>query len=228
MAEKKKSSGGGIWIFLFLVLLVGAGALIRFNVGNITEKYLRKSLETVPVVKNILPPKPEDSEKYEYYSKSEFISEIKSLEAQKISLETKNKELEETKKSMSDELVILRKFEKQQTEFEARKREFDRAVLEKSEIDFKIYYEKAYPDIAKEIYATVAVNDVANEKIKKMSAMYADMEAGAAATILTEMYRSDADLAIAILNNLDGETSGLILASMDYKTAAKITKRMAP
>ena len=89
--------------------------------------------------------------------------------------------------------------------------------------------ERDYDDLLtkeEEREAAEAEADTKKREAKKLYGAYNQIDAEDSARILQELMTTDAGLAVEIMKNLNPAVAAEILAAMDEKTAADITKRM--
>ncbi len=225
--REKKKGRKLFWFFIFLGVIGLLGAAVYFNMGNITEKYLRPSMEKIPIVRNILPPKKEQ-DLYGDLDRQQLVAQIENLK-QEISVNEQqvtslNADLIDKEK----QIERLKEFENQQLQFKEDKKEFDRIVGENDPKAFADFYKKMDPQMAEIIYQQTIQDQKVTKDIKKYTATYEVMDPSSAASIMEEMVNTDLDLVVLILKNIEEEQRGAILGEMDPKNAARVTKRMAP
>jgi flagellar motility protein MotE (MotC chaperone) len=83
------------------------------------------------------------------------------------------------------------------------------------------------PSTAEALYKQVVQEEATNAKMKDYVATYGNMDASAAADILSAM-TDDLDLAADILSSLSTTQRAAIMAEMDPNVAARLSKIMKP
>ena len=120
---------------------------------------------------------------------------------------------------------------KDQSDFEDEKKKFyDEIVYGDSAPDtdtYKEWYNELDAESAAAIYQQVLEQDQADDSIKKMAQSYEEMNASEAAKILETM-GNDLDTVALIMNNMDAQSRGKVLAAMDPDFAAAVTKKLLP
>lgn len=226
--DKKKKKGKGLFFLLLIAVILGSAvAILGFNAGNIREKYLRNTLEKIPVVKNVLPPAKEVDE-YSSKSKEQLITENKALTSENENLDKEKIALSEQITSLNQEITRLREIEAAQAQFRADKEEFDRLVALNDPNAYKNFYEDISPENAEQLYKEVATTVTADKELKNYVQTFENMKKDAAAAVLSNMISTDMDLVVRILNNISDEQRGAILSAMDPADAASVAKQMAP
>lgn len=213
-----------IWLGVFIVL-------VKADVGGFGSNVLAPVLQDVPVINKILPEGSASDRTDDYdYTLDEAIDKIKELEMELDSQSSTNGVDSSYIEQLEAEIERLQEFEDQQDEFAEQKKEFDEEVVYTDNApdieEYQKYYEQIDPDNAAEIYRQVVEEEQYNEKVEAAAKRYAEMEPSSAAAILDQMTSADLDMVCSILDSMDSEQSGLILAAMDSNVAAKITKRM--
>lgn len=213
-----------IWLGVFIVL-------VKADVGGFGSNVLAPVLQDVPVINKILPEGSASDRTDDYdYTLDEAIDRIKELEMELDSQSSTNGVDSSYIAQLEAEIERLQEFEAQQDEFAEQKKEFDEEVVYTDNApdieEYQKYYEQIDPDNAAEIYRQVVEEEQYNEKVEAAAKRYAEMEPSSAAAILDQMTSADLDMVCSILDSMDSEQSGLILAALDSNVAAKITKRM--
>jgi len=226
--ERKKKSPLFIAIIIFIILFLVIAAVIRFNVGNLSEKYLRNFLENVPIISNLLPASKKDGNKYVNLTKEELIKEINNLESQ---LERKEEQLASYQNAierLEAEVKRLREIEEQQLQFKLDKDEFSKQVAQDNPEAFMKFFESIYPDTAAQIYEELLGEEVNTQEIKKYAEPFQTMDPASAAEVVEEMMVTDMDLVVLIFNNIDSEQQAAIIEEMNPERAARLVKSLAP
>lgn len=236
-----EDEGGGVSAFLvtIVIIVIWIGILcllVKLDVGGFGSNVLAPVLKDVPVINKILPSEAvvstEDTESYGgYTSLREAVDYIKQLELELERAQSANssdsKELEE----LRAEVERLRTFEQAQVEFDRIKTEFYEEVVyaEKGPgvEEYKKYYEAIDPTNAEYLYKQVIEQVQESSKLSDYAQAYADIEPANAAKIFEEM-TNDLDLVAKILNQMNAESRGKILAAMNPEIAARVTKIMEP
>lgn len=215
-----------IWFAIF-------GLLIKFDVGGFGSGVLRPIIKDVPIINKILPDISDEQlaieRDYAYSSLAEAVAKIKELEVTIESMEDEHKETDLEKADLLAELERLKEFEKMQSEFEEREKEFDKNVVfaeaAPSIEEYKNYYEEINPTNAEQIYRQVVEQLQYTGAIKEKADLFKSMDPEAAAKILETM-TADVESVAKILLAMKPKEGAAILAEMDNVLAAKITKKM--
>lgn len=215
-------------LLLFAIILGALVAILGFNAGNIREKYLRSTLEKIPVVKNILPKSEEGADEYAGLSQEALASQARALDAKNKSLEEDNKDLNEQIKNLNQEMTRLREIEANQNAFKQEKESFDKMIAENDPKAYSTFYESIEPDTAKEIYKEITQSSQKDKAEKQYTQTFESMKKDAAAKVLEEMMGTDMDLVVQILNDISSEQRANILGAMDPANAASCARQMAP
>lgn len=236
-----EDEGGGISAFLVTLVIIIIWVailclLVKLDVGGFGSNVLAPVLKDVPVINKILPSESvvstDDEESYGgYTSLREAVDYIRQLEleleqAQSAS-NTDSEELEE----LRAEVDRLKTFEDAQTEFDRIRTAFYEEVIYAENgpgpEEYQKYYEAIDPTNAEYLYKQVVEQIQEDAALTSYAQAYAEMEPASAASIFEAM-TSDLDLVAKILNQMDAESRGQILAAMDSEIAARVTKIMDP
>lgn len=239
-AELDDEGGGVSAFFVTLVIIIIWIAilclLVKLDVGGFGSNVLAPVLKDVPVVNKILPAEAvvttDDEESYGGYTSLrdavDYIKELElELEQAQSASNTDSEELDE----LRAEVERLQTFEDAQVEFERIKTEFYEEVVYAENgpgpEEYQKYYEQIDPATAEYLYRQVVEQLQADAQLTAYAQAYADMEPASAAKIFEQM-TNDLDLVAKILNQMDAESRGNILAAMDPEIAARVTKIMDP
>jgi Uncharacterized conserved protein len=216
-----------IWLAIFALL-------IKLDVGGFGSNVLRPILKNVPVVNQILPPATDaqlaNENDYPYKNLGEAVARIKELELQLDSAKGTSKANSGYISDLEAEVSRLKVFEKNQTQFEKEKKDFETNVVFNDKApsisEYKKYYESISPTNAAKIYKQVVEQLQVDQKVQDLADRYSKMDPASAAKIL-EVMTGDVDLVAKILDTMKPAKSALILQNMTAEFSAKITKKMS-
>lgn len=241
MAKDKEKKGGNKGIgFLIAILILTTWLsvmclLIKCDVGGFGSKVLRPVFKDVPVIKTILPDASDEEialeDDYPYDNLADALAQIKVMDetignrdAEIVALKDKNEELQEENNRLSA-------LEEEKTKFEEQKNKFyDEIVYGETAPDtdtYKEWYNELDAEKAEAIYRDILAGEQVDNKIKEMAKSYEAMDAKEAADIITSM-GNDLDTVALILNQMNAESKGKILAEMEPDFAAAVTKKLMP
>lgn len=213
--EKPRKKGKLIGIIITAFILALLVAILGFNVGGIRDKYIRKPLEKVPIIKNLLPPLKNEEENGKE-SEEELSQEQKQIEA-----------LTQEIKTLNEEIDRLKVFETNQNQFKTDKEQFDRLVALNDPKAYSSFYEKVSPENAEKLYKEAVSKVSLDKEFKEYISTFENMKKDAASKILEELVLTDIDLVTTILQNLTSLKRADILSAMDPQNAATITKLLS-
>lgn len=206
-----KKRGCLIMFIISSLIIITLVAILGFNAGGIRDKYLRSTLEKIPIVKNLLPPLKEEIEEDKISPEEEKINSLTT------EIENLNKEIKR-----------LKEFEANQLKFKAQKEEFDRMIALNDPKAYSSFYEGIEPENAEKLYKEATQKVELDKEFKNYISTFENMKKDAASKILEELLTTDTDLVITILKNLSGTKRSEILSTMDSKNAAVISKLLSP
>ncbi len=221
-----------IWIIvLVILLLLGATvALVKFNVLGLGYKAGDMLGYETPVIKYILPEKPEEEKPEDDYAFETVEDALENLEfTEQMLKESKEKadKLSEEVERLNAEIDRLKRFEEQQLLFEEDKAAFDEYIATSfDKNDYVVWFEKMYPENAKEMYSKLGKEVAIEENQKDIVAMYEEMKPKQAAAILEQTIKVNADEVLMILKNISEKKAAAILSNMEPTTASRITTYM--
>ena len=219
---------------IILVWLVILALLIKWDVGGFGSTVMTPILKNVPYVNRILPDSDEElstEDEYPYRNLDEAVAYIKELELELAQVQTKSSDYDAYVADLEAQAEKLKEYEANQAAFEAEKEKFYREVVfsdEAPDIDeYRRYYESIEPDQAEQIYRQILAKQAVSDEIADYVKAYSEMKPKEAAAIFDTM-TDNLDLVAKILENMNAESRGNILAAMNEDTAAKLTEIMNP
>lgn len=210
----KKKKGCLINIIIFAIIMGALIWILGFNGLNIRDKYLRSSLEKVPIINKLLPPIEEPTKKIQETPEAKDQKEIDGL----------TKKIQDLEK----EITRLKAFEKAQAQFKKEKAEFDQKIALENSKEYAAYYEKIAPENAEKLYKEAVNKNVKDKKFKEYIKTFESMKKDAVATVLEELLLTDTDLVITILENVSSDKRAEILSAMKPENAAICSKLLSP
>lgn len=220
-------------VFLWLAVVC---VIVKLDIGGFGSSVLTPILKDVPVLNKILPgvsvTETKDPESYGGYSSlKDAVEHIRELEL----------ELEQVRAGSSVKDADIEKLiaeNKRLSEFEARQVEFQRIRTEFYEEvvyaengpgaeAYKKWYEEMNPETAEYLYKQVVVQQQESQEVQEWAQAYAQMKPKEAAAIFDTM-TDDLNRVAKILNSMDSDSRGKILAQMKAENAARLTKIMDP
>lgn len=229
MEVERRGIGKIVAVFIALLLIGGLSALLFFNIFGIRTRYLTPMLRNIPIIGNLVGTEEGgESDPYAGATREELVAMINSLRAQNDELSAANQSLDERNMLFADEITRLQEFEAGQLQFREEKAEFDRMIAMNDPAAYASFYESVSPENADILYEEAAASVQREKDFKKYISTIQAVDAAEAALIMDELIRTDMDLVVLILNNLDSETSGEILANMTTRNAASAMRRMVP
>ncbi|NLL69652.1 MAG: hypothetical protein GX238_00800 [Epulopiscium sp.] len=225
-SEKKRNKKGKWIVILVLVFVAFLASLVMYSdFAQIRSQHLPTVLRKIPIVGNLVPSLAEQNssvEKEEDKSKSE---------EELVELQETYKQLLEQNQALEKEIKRLKEIESLQLEFQQQKEEFARIMMSQDGFDKEAYvafYEKLNPEIAEMLYRYSVERVQYSREVKQYAETFQEMDESSAAAILEEMGQTDMALVVLIITHIDVEQRARVLGEMTPKTAATITKQMAP
>ena len=225
-----------VTLFIIVIWLGILCLLVKMDVGGFGSNVLTPILKDIPVVNLILPSASDmettrDKAYGGYNSIRDAVDEIAVLEQQIEQLQSTNSSYAEQIEVLKAEVQRLQTFEDNQVEFQRIKEQFYEEVVYAEngpgEEAYRKYFEEMDPTTAEALYKQVVQEITINNKTKDYVATFSNMDAAAAAKILSAM-TDNLNLAADILENLSATTRASIMAEMDPSMAARLAKIMNP
>lgn len=225
-----------VTLFIIIIWLGILCLLVKMDVGGFGSNVLTPILQDVPVINKILPSSSDTETTKEkayggYNSIKDAVDEIAVLEQQMEQLQNTNSSYAEQIEVLKAEVQRLQTFEDNQVEFQRIKEQFYEEVVYAENGPgaeaYRNYYEEMDPTTAEALYKQVVQEETINAKTKDYVATFSNMDAAAAAKILSAM-TDNLNLAADILENLSASTRASIMAEMDPSMAARLAKIMNP
>lgn len=217
--DEKKSSKKGclVTVIIFVIIIAILVAILGFNAGGIRDRYLRTTLEKIPIVRNLLPPLNEENLNTSEIQGENISAEQQTIDALKAEIQNLNAEINR-----------LKAFEESQVQFKTEKEEFDRLIALNDAKAYSAFYESIAPENAERLYQEAVQKANIDKQFKDYISTFENMKKDAASKILEELIMTDMDLVITILENLSSTKRSEILSTMDAKHAASCAKLLSP
>ena len=235
--KEKGSKGISILIAVLIIItwLSVMALLIKCDVGGFGSEVLRPVFKNIPVINAILPDASDEEvakeSDYPYDNLADALAQIAVLDNSVASKEAEIAALNDKVAEQEAEITRLSGIVEDQKEFEEKKNKFyDEIVYGDSAPDADTYvewYNQLDAEHAEEVYREIISAQQADQDIVDLAAAYSSMDAKKAASILESM-KTDMDTVALIMNNMDSESQGKILAEMDPDFAASVTKKLLP
>ncbi len=234
--EEQETTGGkiliaGVSVAIVLVWLAIFVLLVKWDVGGFGSSVLYPILKDVPYINKILPEVKEENDPYAFDSINQAVDRIKELELQLSEYQKNTNERDEIILALQEEIAKLKIYEEQQLEFEKIKEKFNQEVVFGDNApdieEYKEFYEAIDPEGAAALYKQVVGQMQKDEELENYVKAYSTMKPQEAADIMEKM-TDNLELVAKILENMNAEARGAILAAMDETIAANLTKLMEP
>lgn len=225
-----------VTLFIIIIWLGILCLLVKMDVGGFGSNVLTPILQDVPVINKILPSSSDTETTKEkayggYNSIKDAVDEIAVLQQQIEQLQNTNGSYAEQIEALKAEVQRLQTFEDNQVAFQRIKEQFYEEVVYAENGPgadaYRKYYEEMDPTTAEALYKQVVQEETINAKTRDYVATFSNMDAAAAAKILSAM-TDNLNLAADILENLSATTRASIMAEMDPSMAARLAKIMNP
>ncbi len=222
-------------IFIILVWLAIMCVIIKLDIGGFGSNVLSPLIKDIPVINKILPAEKEPGDLTVdtggYTNLKDAVAQIKVLELNLQQVQTENLKLGEEIETLKAENARLSQFEDKQVEFQRIKTEFFEDVVYAENgpgpEEYKKYFEAMDPATAEYLYKQVVAQLEEDKEIQDYALAYSTMKPKKAALIFEDM-QDNLGLVARILNAMNAESRGAILAEMNPEVAAKLTKIMDP
>ena len=233
-----EDSGNGI-VTLFATLLIVIlwlaviCVVVKLDIGDFGSGVLTPILKDVPVLNKILPgvkiTETTEPDNYGGYSSlEEAVAYIMQLELELERAQTASNAKDMDIETLKAEVRRLQEFEQKQDEFQRIKTAFYEEVVDTlGPENFEEYFSSMDPTTAEYIYRQVQIQNEASKEIQSYVQAYTSMKAKEAAKIFDSM-TDNFPLVAKILENMDADSRGKIMAAMDVENAARLTKMMDP
>lgn len=225
-----------VTLFIIIIWLGILCLLVKMDVGGFGSNVLTPILQDVPVVNKLLPSSSDTETTKEkayggYNSIKDAVDEMAVLQQQIEQLQNTNSSYAEQIEVLKAEVKRLQTFEDNQVDFQRIKEQFYEEVVYAENGPgadaYRKYYEEMDPTTAEALYKQVVQEETINAKTRDYVATFSNMDAAAAAKILSAM-TDNLNLAADILENLSATTRASIMAEMDPSMAARLAKIMNP
>jgi len=234
-----------IFVALLVVALVSFCVFYFFTRNNINgfADTVRPWIKDKPILRLALPKErepidpdaPENLTQKELVKKyNEYREKVKNLTEslekanQEIArMEQENKAAEDAEAILNENQALLETIKQEQEALKAEKETISRMIASGDREGFRAYFEKVDKATAAEIYKEIIEKTVIDEETAKLAKSFAEMEPARAAQVLTELFSSDSETALDIIESMKADKMALILERMDPKVAAEIISMLA-
>jgi len=228
--EAKKKGKAGLIILLFFILIVAAGiTMTALNVFGIRDNVLLPALRNVPFLGNFIP------DTAEAESSPDLNLTINALEEQITSILSENAFLEEDLGILLEmverlelEIARLRMFEEEHAEFQARRDEFYRGLIEDNPDVFIDIFAYMNPAMAIDIFTSLVGAQVADEEWQNYLATWSATSAVNVAASIETMLTTDMPLIVRVLPHLEPGFRGQILNNLSEESRAAVLRQLEP
>lgn len=243
LSEGEDASTGSVFAVTFVIVLIWIAILclvVKLDFGGFGSKVLAPVLKDVPIVNLILPStadpetdeQAKESEEYGgYTSLKDAVDYIKELELELERAQASSSQSAQEIAQLKEQVERLKTFEDSQMEFQRIKTEFYEEVVYADKgpgiEEYRKYYEGMDPATAEYLYKQVLQQSEESRKISEYVESYSSIKPASAAAIFSAM-TDNLDLVSRILEAMDAEQRGAILAAMEPDLAARLTKMMDP
>jgi len=142
-------------------------------------------------------------------------------------LEEKYMKISDELKETLDEVERLKEYEDAYVELKKERDKLNKLLALKDTSGYKQHYESIAPKEAKQIYELVLQKQQLDENFKNYLLSFSNMQPKKAALVIEQLMRTDFDVVLRVIENLDTEVSGNILSNLDTTYASMITKSIA-
>lgn len=243
LSEGEDASTGSVFAVTFVIVLIWIAILclvVKLDFGGFGSKVLAPVLKDVPIVNLILPStadqetdeQAKESEEYGgYTSLKDAVDYIKELELELERAQASSSQSAQEIAQLKEQVERLKTFEDSQMEFQRIKTEFYEEVVYADKgpgiEEYRKYYEGMDPATAEYLYKQVLQQSEESRKISEYVESYSSIKPASAAAIFSAM-TDNLDVVSRILEAMDAEQRGAILAAMEPDLAARLTKMMDP
>ncbi|MCQ2978361.1 MAG: hypothetical protein MJ245_01030 [Clostridia bacterium] len=234
--------------FAMLILFLGTlFAIFYFDIGG-TQKYIKD----VPVLNKIIPVSTDLSDiedelsTYSYnkllkytlnlYRQNEINkTEVAALkeEASKWSgedgtiIKGKYDELTTQLNESLDEIIRLKEYENEYIKIKKNKEKQDKAIALNNTQSYRNYFESLDKNEASELYKLVIEQEKYDIDFTNYVSAFSQMTPQKAALVIEQLARTDFDVVLKVVTNLDATVASAILDQVDTAYASMITKSLA-
>ncbi|MCQ2910961.1 MAG: hypothetical protein MJ244_02130 [Clostridia bacterium] len=239
-----------LFLIFFAMLIIFLGtlfAIFYFDIGG-TQKYVRD----VPVLNKIIPVSTDLADiedELSTYSYNKLLKYTVNLYRQN---EINKKELDALKDEASkwagedgtvikgkydelntqldealDEVIRLKEYENEYLKIKKNKEKQDQAIALNNTAAYRSYFETLYKNEATELYKSVIEQEKYDTDFVNYVSAFSEMTPQKAALVIEQLARTDFDVVIKVVTNLEATVASQILDQVDTAYASMITKSIA-
>lgn len=217
----KKKQGKMKGILITAIMIGGIGLIVYLNRGTIG-----KLVADVPGLNKVF--KVQNEEPADNRSRDQLMKDNKVLEASIVQLKEQLLEKEQSEALLKQKIETLKQYEAQYNDFIAQKEAWNTEIANANPALFLEQYEKINPELAKNLYKDLMVQENMTKEQKKYANVIAEMDADQAAKALEKLVGTDPELIKSIFKAMDAERQAAILSAMESQYAAQVIKLISP
>ncbi|MDR1532558.1 MAG: hypothetical protein LBS62_10350 [Clostridiales bacterium] len=229
--RKEPKKGGAPWLGLLVAgaLIIGlAAGAFALNIFGVRDRYLAPLVRGIPILNNIIRLPETETDPLAGLTREELAARVAALETQLEDAKAQVDHMTSQNEINVNDLARLQQYEQQQQQYQQDKEAFDRMIAENNPDAYRQFYESIAPQNAETLYREAVGSAQADRQLKNYIDTYSSMDAAKAADIFENLIATDMQLIVQILNGMDKDHRGEILAEMDAANAASVTKQLAP
>jgi flagellar motility protein MotE (MotC chaperone) len=233
--EKKKSGFPVLPVVILLIIFVGVGTVLYFDLFGVREQYVMPYVRQAPLIGQFFPESTEapilegEQSRFATMTPDEIEAEITGYEYAIEQLEAELETAREQKVLDDEEITYLSGFESQIENYREVKERLDQIIVAGAGAEAYVqFFEEISPENAERLYQESVAQTRYNTEMRQLTAAYAEMDEKQAAASLDVMLSTQQSLCIEILSYMSVEDRAAVFDEMMPDRVALITTLMSP
>jgi flagellar motility protein MotE (MotC chaperone) len=232
--EKKKGGFPVLPVILLLIIFIGIGTVLWFDLFVVREQYVMPYIRQAPLIGQFFPvptevPVETEQSRFATMTTDEIEAEITGYEYEIEQLEADLEAAREQKVLDDEQIAYLAGFERQIENYREVKERFDDMVVAGAGADAYVqFFEEISPENAERLFQDSVAQTEYDGEMRQLAAAYAEMDEAQAAASLDVMLATQQRLCVDILSYMSVQDRAAIFDEMMPERVALIMTLMSP
>jgi flagellar motility protein MotE (MotC chaperone) len=233
--EKKKGGFPVLPVVILLIIFIGVGSVLYFDLFGVREQYVMPYVRQAPLIGQFFPEPTEEpveeveQSRFSTMTPDEIEAEITGKDYAIEQLEAELETAREQKVLDDEQIAYLSGFERQIENYREVKERLDQMIVAGAGAEAYVqFFEEISPENAERLYQESAAQVQYSTEMRQLAAAYSEMDEGQAAASLDIMLATQQNLCVEILSYMSVEDRAAIFDEMTPDRVALVTTLMSP
>jgi flagellar motility protein MotE (MotC chaperone) len=232
--EKKKGGFPVLPVVILLIIFVGIGSVLWFDLFGVREQYVMPYIRQAPLIGQFFPEPTEapvevEQSRFATMTPEEIEAEVTGYEYEIEQLDAELEAAREQKALDDEQIAYLAGFERQIENYRDVKERFDQMIVDGAGAAAYVqFFEEISPENAERLFRDSVARTEYDSEMRKLAAAYAEMDEKQAAASLDVMLATQQQLCVDILSYMSVEDRAAVFDEMTPDRVALITTLMSP